>query len=321
MSGRSGFQQNVQNGKQAFKLRTGLASITVDMSVQNSGVETVQSALIDAAARLEHAGCTAARFEAEYLLTAVLDVNRAGLFLLGDRVLSPEESSAYGEMVTRRLAQEPLQYIVGRVEFWSRSFQVTPDVLIPRQETEFVLEQVLALARKQNITCSRVLDMGTGSGVIAVVLATELNTEVVAVDNSLAALKVALANIHTHGLQDRITCIHSDLFAELADRPPYDLIVSNPPYVAEAERDHLQPEVVGHEPRLALFAGRDGLDCYRRLIPQSIDYLRPGGRLCLEIGADQGPAIENLMEKHGYLEVSILSDYAGRPRLALGKKE
>ncbi len=280
-----------------------------------------RAALNEATRRLEKAGCSAARFEAEYLMQALLGITRVELFLHGERPLSMVETSAYQTMLNRRLEHEPLQYIVGRVEFWSRDFQVTPDVLIPRQETEFVLERILSLVRRQCPDCRHILDMGTGSGVIADVLAAELDCLVVAVDCSSAALEVAAANINRHQLQDKISFICSDLFAELNNRRQFDLIVSNPPYVAESEKKDLHSEVIEYEPASALFAGSDGLDCYRRLIPESVDYLRPGGWLCLEIGATQGGVVMNMMQNSGYKNVVVHADYAGRPRLALGQKE
>lgn len=292
-----------------------------NISAQEKNASLLGNVLHEATGVLEHAGCTAARFEAEYLMQALLGINRAALFLDPERRLNPEETASYQAMLARRLQQEPLQYIIGRVEFWSRDFQVTPDVLIPRQETEFVLERILSLVRRQGFDCRHILDMGTGSGVIADVLAAELDASVVAVDSSAAALRVAVANINRHQLQDRVTFICSDLFAELGRQQQFDLIVSNPPYVAELEKNDLHPEVSEYEPALALFAGSDGLECYRRLIPESVDYLRPGGWLCLEIGAGQGQVIRKMLHESGFGEVAVHSDYADRPRLALGKKE
>ncbi len=281
---------------------------------------TLRNVLQQAADRLERAGNTAALFEAEYLMQALLGISRVDLFLHGERRLNPEETEAYQTMLSRRLEQEPLQYIVGRVEFWSRDFLVTPDVLIPRHETEFVLERILSLVRRENIGCSHILDMGTGSGVIADVLAAELDCSVVAVDSSAAALGVAAVNINRHRLQDSVTFICSDLFGELNRQQQFDLIVSNPPYVAESEKKDLHPEVTEYEPDSALFAGPDGLDCYRRLIPESVDYLRPGGWLFLEIGATQGAAVMDMLQGSGFKNVAVDADYAERPRLALGQK-
>ncbi len=286
-----------------------------------TGTLTVGELLAEAISVFQNTGCVRPRFEAEYLLQAALGLNKVTLFLSSKKIVAPEDIVCYQGMLDRRLACEPLQYIAGEVEFWSRNFLVTPDVLIPRQETEFVLEQVLFLAGQQPDVCRRVLDMGTGSGIIAAVLADELSCQVIAVDSSPSALKVASTNINAHHLQTRVSFVCSDLFTAVSRSQQFDIIVSNPPYVAEAEKDNLHPEVTVYEPFSALFAGPDGLDCYRHLIPGSYEYLRPGGWLCLEIGAHQGPAIIKMLEGNGYLDVAILSDYAGQPRFAQGKKE
>lgn len=277
--------------------------------------------LAQAITGLQSAGCAHPRLDAEYLLQAALGVNRAALFLSLQKKAEPAAVVCYQNMVARRLTREPLQYIVGKVEFWSRDFFVTPEVLIPRQETEFVLEQTLALVNRQDNGCCRVLDMGTGSGIIADVLAAELSCRVIAVDLSPSALVVAGINITAHHLQHRVSLVCSDLFTALDCRQQFDIIVSNPPYVAEKERAALHPEVHVYEPSSALFAGHDGLDCYKRLIPESYDYLKPGGWLCLEIGAAQGEAIYKMLQEAGYMDVAILSDYARRPRFARGRKK
>ena len=290
------------------------------MNIQHSKALTVHKILREASRTLEKAGFPRGAFEAEYLLQAVLGATKAELFLHGDRTVVSVDLANYQIMLERRLKQEPLQYIVGEVEFWSREFQVSPDVLIPRQETEFVLEQILLLVRRQGLSCKQILDMGTGSGVIADVLADELACHVVAVDCSQAALDIARANISRHHLSERVTFICSDLFTAIQKQEQFDLIVSNPPYVAESEKKDLHPEVSLYEPATALFAGSDGLDCYQRLIPESFKYLRPSGWLCMEIGASQGAAITEMLHANGYQEVAILTDYADRARLAVGKK-
>ncbi len=289
-------------------------------TVQNTGRPAIRDLLLAAENRLAAAGCTEARFEARYLLQAVLHKTKTELFLHADAIVSPVDVSRFQSMLNRRLQQEPLQYIVGRVEFWSRDFQVTPDVLIPRQETEFVLEKILALVQEQALTVNTILDMGTGSGVIADVLASQLGCQVVAVDCSIAALAVARANIRMHDLHENVTFVCSDLFAAIPEQEQFDLIVSNPPYVGESEKEDLQPQVIAYEPASALFAGPEGLACYQRLIPESIGYLKAGGWLCLEIGAGQGKAINNMLQESGFENIAVLKDYADHPRLALGKK-
>jgi len=272
---------------------------------------------------LQHAGISRPSFEAQYLLQAVLNINKASLLLAIQKKFTPEQASLFRSMVARRLQGEPLQYIVGTVEFWSRRFRVTPDVLIPRQETEFVVEQALGLLKKHYSCTSdlKLLDMGTGSGVIADVLADELGCSILAVDISVQALAVAAGNIRNHDLQEKITLVCSDLFSAISQCQYFDCIVANPPYVAEQEKDELPSEVAEYEPGQALFAGLDGLECYRRLIPESISFLRSQGWLILEIGAFQEHEIEEMFRENNYRNIAIRPDYAGRPRFACGQKE
>ncbi len=261
-------------------------------------------------------------FEAQYLLLAVLHINKAALFLSLENRMTARQAARFGTMVERRLLGEPLQYIVGSVEFWSRNFRLTPDVLIPRHETEFVLEQAIALLKGQ-YPCPetlRILDMGTGSGVIADVLAGELGCHVLACDISPSALAVAAGNISEHHLESQVTLVCSDLFAAISPTRKFDCIISNPPYVAEYEKGELAAEVAQFEPGRALFAGCDGLDCYRRLIPQSYTFLHAGGWLMLEIGACQGEDVALMLRNAGYRNIDIGLDYSGRARFACGRK-
>lgn len=261
-------------------------------------------------------------FEAQYLLLAVLHINKAALFLSLENRMTARQAERFSTMVERRLQGEPLQYIVGSVEFWSKNFHLTPDVLIPRHETEFVLEQAIALLKERfpRPETLRLLDMGTGSGVIADVLAGELGCHVLACDISPHALAVAAKNIAEHYLENRVTLICSDLFAAISTTRKFDCIIANPPYVAENEKGELAAEVVQFEPGQALFAGCDGLDCYRRLIPQSYTFLNAGGWLMLEIGACQGEDIAVMLHDAGYRNIGIRADYSGRSRFACGRK-
>ena len=284
---------------------------------------TIGRALARAARHLEQADVSRPDFEAQYLLGAVLEINRAALFLSLDNKIKAREAQRFSAMVDRRMRGEPLQYIVGQVEFWSRTFHLTPDVLIPRHETEFVLEQAIGLL-KGRFPCPETLqlvDMGVGSGVIADVLAGELGCHVVGVDISPAALAVAAANIRRHRLDSQVALVCSDLFAALSRLRKFDCIVANPPYVAKSEKGELADEVVRFEPEQALFGGDDGLDCYRRLIPESLTFLHPGGWLVLEIGAGQGQAITAMLQHAGYRDVIVKPDYSGRSRFACGRKE
>jgi release factor glutamine methyltransferase len=252
----------------------------------------------------------------------MLQLNRAELFLHGDRNITSQEKSRFLDMLEQRIQGRPMQYILGRTSFWSRDFHVTPDVLIPRPETEFVLEQALAVIRScwPDASGLCLLDLGTGSGVIADVLAGELDCSVVGVDISRPALCVAEHNIAEHGLIDRVSLLCADMFSAFAPETRFDAIVANLPYVETDCRDQLDSEVIGFEPGLALFAGRDGLDCYRRCIAEAGEFLVRGGWLMLEIGAAQKEAIERLFAGHGFVDIAVRADYGGLPRFACARK-
>ncbi|WP_319586376.1 peptide chain release factor N(5)-glutamine methyltransferase [uncultured Desulfobulbus sp.] len=272
--------------------------------------------LLAAAARdLSLAGIGEAAIDARLLLQHLTGLNRSQLLLHGDAVLDERTFERYQNLITERSHRIPLQHLIGSQEFWSMDFAVSPAVLIPRPETEFLLEQVLA-------TCSgtlstEALDMCTGSGVIAVVLAKELGCPVVAVDISETALRVAVKNFSRHQVAEQIQPVCSDLFAALASNQKFDLIVSNPPYIAEEQIDRLEPEVCRSEPRLALSGGPGGMKIIERIASEAHLFLQPGGWLFLEIGADQRKAVGTLfrlLAPH-YSEVRVIDDWAGRPRV------
>jgi len=225
-------------------------------------------------------------------------------------------------MLDQRAQGRPLQYILGKASFWSRDFQVTPDVLIPRPETEFVLEQALAVIRSSwpDTSGLDLLDLGTGSGVIADVLAAELGCAVVGVDISSQALRVARRNITEHGLAERIFLLCADLFSAFAPETRFHAIIANLPYVETDCADQMDREVIDFEPGTALFAGRDGLDCYRRCIAEAGEYLVSGGWLMLEIGAAQKEAIGRLLVSHGFINIKVRMDYGGLARFACAQK-
>ena len=272
--------------------------------------------LLAAAARdLSQAGIGEAALDARLLLQHLTGLNRSQLVLRGDALLDERTFERYQSLIQERSHRIPLQHLTGSQEFWSMDFVVSPAVLIPRPETEFLLEQVLA-------TCSgtlsaRALDMCTGSGVIAVVLAKELGCPVVAVDISEAALQVAAKNFSRHQAAGRIQPVCSDLFAALASNWKFDLIVSNPPYIAEEQIDRLEPEVCRSEPRLALSGGPGGMKIIEKIVSEAPLFLQPGGWLFLEIGADQKEAVGTLFRllAHRYREVRVVDDWAGRPRV------
>lgn len=250
------------------------------------------------------------RLEAELLLAHTLDLDRVGLYLHFDRPLTPVELADFRAKVQRRARREPVQYILAETEFWSLPLQVGPDVLIPRSDTEVLVEE--ALRRLQQ--GGSMLDVGTGSGAIAIAVASERPAvDVTAIDCSRPALTVARANAEMHGLSGRITCREGDLAALPAG--PYDLVVSNPPYIAESEWAGLMAEVRDHEPRIALHGGIDGLDAYRHLARQAMTVLKPGGWLLVEVGAGQADVVRELFEQAGLSALGVRKDYAGIARV------
>lgn len=259
-------------------------------------------------------GIEGGRRDAELLLCDLLSLDRVGLYLNFDRPLQAAELAEFRARVARRGRREPLQYILGRVEFWSLPLRVTPAVLIPRPDTEVLVEEAL----KRAGAAAAILDVGTGSGAIAVALAHELPAATVtAIDLSAEALAVAGENARTNGVEGRLRLLQADL-ASLPSGP-YDLIVANPPYIPERELDGLMPEVRDFEPRLALAGGVDGLDCYRRLLPVAAQQLRPGGWLLVEVGAGQSPAVRDLFAAAGFSELFVAPDLSGIERVVGGR--
>ena len=271
-----------------------------------------------AARQLRAAGIEDAPLEARLLFEHCSGMGRTAQLLHGSDAVDATTHQAFLSLLAPRVQRQPLQYLTGSQSFWSFDLHVSPAVLIPRPETEFLLEQVLDTCIGQHIHLA--LDLCTGSGAIALVLAKELGCQVVASDLSQAALQVAQHNARQHGFGEQIGFVSSDLLSGL--QALFDLIVTNPPYVVEAEIDTLQPEVARAEPRLALSGGADGLDCIRRIIDDAPAYLRPGGWLFMEIGADQQQAVSALLhgDGHSFDQISILVDYAGRPRVARARR-
>ncbi len=259
-----------------------------------------------------------ARRDAEILLLGVLGVGRAQLLANPERELSQEEETSFLRAIDRRAANEPIQYILGKQEFYGLDFQVTPAVLIPRPETEHLVESVLQLLPHDEPL--EILDVGTGSGILAVTLAHHLpHARMTAVDISADAIAIARRNAEAHHVADRIRFVVSDLLSALDDAAErFDAIVSNPPYVAEMDRDNLAPEVREYEPATALFAGETGLDIYRRLIPEARNALKPNGLLAVEIGQGQRDAIAELLAD--WRDVSFLNDLQQIPRVALARR-
>jgi release factor glutamine methyltransferase len=255
--------------------------------------------------------------DAAYLLRHGLGISQSAMLADPGRVLTPDQQTAYDAMILRRVANEPIQYITGEQEFYGLALRVTRAVLIPRPETEVLVEAVLGeLDSSQPI---RILDVGTGSGAIAIALAYHLpSAQVTAVDLSGTALEVAASNAARHAVADRIRFIESDLLEGLANgEASFDAIVANPPYVPTAERASLHPQVREYEPEVALFAGAEGLDIYRKLIPQARAALLPNGLLALEIGHGQKEAVAELLS--GWTDVRFVKDLQQIPRIALAR--
>ncbi len=255
--------------------------------------------------------------DAETLLLHLLKAPRTLLFTEPDRKLTFAQQDAYAALVNRRLAYEPMQYIIGQQEFYGLNLRVTPAVLIPRPETELLVEAVLQ--RLPHDHTLRIADVGTGSGAIAATVAANLpQAQVFALDLSAAALEVAQANVATHGLEQRVRLVESDLLAAVAAEDAFDAILSNPPYVPLSDRETLHPQVREYEPALALFAEDDGLAIYRRLIPQAFAALKPGGLLALEIGYGQSAAIVEMLAT--WSSVEVLDDLQQIPRVVLARR-
>lgn len=268
--------------------------------------------------RFTERGLGSPRLDAEVLLAHVLGTTRVGLYTAFDQPLSEGELTRMRELIKRRTGGEPVAYLVGEQEFWSLALHVEPAVLIPRRDTETLVEVALREARHRTI--HRLADVCTGSGAVALALATEVPTaEIWASDVSPDALAVARKNVERHKLEARVQLVQGDLCAPLAAGAPFDLIVSNPPYVRDAEIATLSTEVQ-REPRLALAGGADGLDLVRRLAPAARELLAPGGFLALEHGFDQASDVRELLAAAGFGEITTTRDLAGHERITAGRK-
>jgi release factor glutamine methyltransferase len=279
----------------------------------------LKQALASAVEQLESADVGSPRLNAETLLMFVLDVNRAYIYAHPERELTSEEQSCYDGVVGQRSTGMPSQYIIGHQEFWGLDFVVTSAVLIPRPETEHLVETVLELAR--GISALRIVDVGTGSGCIALALANELkDAEVYAVDLSVGALEIARANAARLGLDKRVRFMQSDVLAALASVRDFDFVVSNPPYVGKNEADKVQRSVFEFEPRMAVFSGESGLDVIRPLVGQAHEALKAGGWLAMEIGYSMRDTVLELLSPTMWEEVRVVPDLQGIPRVIAARK-
>lgn len=255
------------------------------------------------------------RLDAELLLAEVLDLDRVGLYLQYDRPLDKSEQVAYRALVKRRAAREPIAYILGKTEFWSLPMMVSAEVLIPRADTEILVEEAL---KRMDGAC-RLLDIGIGSGAISIALAHEnKQAEVSGIDISPAAVALATANAVANGVAERTNFSVGDL-ADFSGGP-FDLIVSNPPYIPQGDLAGLMPEVRDFEPATALDGGVDGLNAYRAILQQAPDQLNAGGWLLVEIGIGQAAELQQMFTEAGFVDIQIRDDYGGIPRVVTGRK-
>ncbi|MDT8324072.1 MAG: peptide chain release factor N(5)-glutamine methyltransferase [Bacteroidota bacterium] len=286
--------------------------------------ETVLSLIRKSAAFFTEKGIGEAKLSAEHLLAHVLRQKRLQMYLRFDQPVSDDELAEFRALVRRRLNHEPVQYIVGSTEFYGLELAVTPAVLIPRPDTEHLIDAVLDFHKQGQLQSDlRVLDIGTGSGAIAIALAVQLpGVHVTATDISLEALALAGENAARHGLDGRIAFSLQDIFdgSIEASHVPYDVVASNPPYIPKAELDELQPEIRDFEPLIAATDGGDGLRFYRRIAERVDTLLAPGGLLVLEVGAGQAASVMAMLEQTGLRDIAARKDYGGIERVVTAWK-
>lgn len=274
----------------------------------------LRDAIRDAERALEAAGVAECLADARLLLAHALGASPTWLVAHDDEPLAEDAAARYGELLRRRCAREPLQHLVGEQEFWRLRIRVSPAVLIPRPETELLVEW--ALERCGGRPGVRVADVGTGSGCLALALASELPlARIVAIDVSPEALRVARANARELGFEDRVRFLEGDLAAPLREEEARDVLVANLPYVPAAEWSTLEPEVRDHDPRLALVGGERGLELIERLIDEAPGVLAEGGALALEVGAGQAACVAARLAERGWRDVELRRDLAGIERL------
>ena len=274
----------------------------------------LKQALTSAVEQLESSDVGSPRLNAETLLMFVLGVNRAYLYAHPERELTQSEQVRYDEVIARRAEDVPSQYITGHQEFWGLDFLVSPAVLIPRPETEHLVETVLKLARE--VPAPRIVDVGTGSGCIALALAHEVKSaEIYGLDLAAEALELARANAARLELDRRVRFLHSNILEALAGRRDFDFVVSNPPYVGFDEADKVQRSVFKYEPKMAVFAGHNGLDVIRPLIKQAHPALKRGGYLAMEIGFSMRDPVLALLDPAVWDEPTVVPDLQGIPRV------
>ena len=275
---------------------------------------------------LREKGVDSPRLSAEVLLALQLKVDRVKLYLNLDQPLHEREVAAYRELIKRRLNREPIQYMTGIQEFWSLDFAVGPQVLIPRPESELLVEQVVSLHQEKRLAEAKnlkILDLGTGSGILAIVIAREFDgASVWASDVSAEALALAKTNAKKHGVEERVEFLLSDMWQGLIDSSlVFDVIVSNPPYIASDHISSLAPEVRDYEPRSALDGGEQGMHFIKEIIKEAPKYLDAGGWILLEMDPEQTAIAVELMDKNDdYVEKRRIKDYSGYYRVVMAQK-
>jgi release factor glutamine methyltransferase len=265
-------------------------------------------------------GLESPRLESQLLLSHALGCKKTALYTRWDEVVDEERRGRFRDLIKHRLDGAPIQHLIGYREFFLLDFEVTPDVLIPRPETELLVTE--ALNRLKALPSAQVLDVGTGSGCIAISIANRVKSaQVTATDISAAAIEVAKRNAKRHTVAERVRFVEGDLFAPFADGERFDVIVSNPPYVSEAEFEKLPAHVRDFEPRMALKAGPEGFDAYDRLIPAAMNHLAPNGWLLLEIGCSQEEGVRQRMGNAGFDLSPTVRDDQRHPRVIAGRKK
>jgi release factor glutamine methyltransferase len=318
-----------------------MAASPANSNAANAAPVDVRAALREGMARLRAANVASSTLAAELLLMHAIGHDRAWIYAHPEAVLGADHAETYFKLIARRAAGEPAQYLTGRQEFWGLDFEVTPAVLIPRPETEHVVEIALEqLGEERGIRINmrtgapsptlRIADVGTGSGCIAVALAHELpHARIVATDISADALEIARRNAVRHGVANRIQFIRTDLLSEMLERADesrqqrqlFDLIVCNPPYVARNEAQELPREVRDHEPAEALFGGPTGIQLYERLIEQAAELLAARGNLVLELGYNCADGVRAILSRQRlWVNVSVTNDLAGIPRVIAAER-
>ncbi len=306
---------------------------------------SIQKLLIWVTEHLTNKGIDSPRLSAELLLSYVLGLKRIELYTNFDKHVSKQQLDKLHDLVKRAGQHDPIAYLTGKTEFYSLQLEVSPDCMIPRPETELLVERAVEFLRTRPVRNSVknkmtqkeeisnggrigtqfVCDLCTGCGCIAVAIAKNFpSARIIATDISASALDVAAQNIEKHNLKEKITLLRGDLFDALVpqlDVDKFDLIVCNPPYVSAAEYEKLNKNIKDYEPRLALYAGEDGLDIYRRLIEKVDEFLKPDAALMLEIGYDQGPAVKELLEQtDAFTEIKIEKDFHDNNRIVTARK-